>query len=191
MSAGETSSIESSDRASAVTLLVGDDIGRKVITGHLDAAGIAVKEEPGNRLVADRVPSGRLVDVLVARPTRAALQRAVEHFIDGTACSVVVADRPEHVAVAIALLNDELCVLPTIAKREHLRWPSLDERDMRIWQAALSGQSNRRVATVLGLSEIMVKRRVAAMCRKLDVDSRMELCAAGRRYGVEPQPLHP
>lgn len=186
MSTAETLSDRSDE---VVTLLVEDEIGRRVIAGHLSAVGIGVGDGPGNRLVADRIPPGGTVDVLIARPTRASLRRAVELFMADTAHSVVVADRPEHVAIALALLDDELCLLPAIAKREHLHWPSLDERDLQIWQAALAGQSNRLIATSLRLSEITVKRQVATLCRKLDVGSKMELCAAGLRYGLEPQAL--
>jgi DNA-binding NarL/FixJ family response regulator len=172
-----------------VTLSVRDEIGRRLVAFHLDAAGIGSTEHVSTRTVADSIPAEGSVDVLIVRPTRAALRQAAEQFMSGRARSIVVADRPDQVALALELLDDDLCVLPAAARQAYCEWPAITERDVQIWQAALAGQSNRVIAHGLGLSVITVKRRLASLCKQVGVGSRLELCAAGLHYGYEPRPL--
>ena len=62
--------------------------------------------------------------------------------------------------------------------------PQLKPREMQILQHVCAGQQNKEIAFALGLSEVIVKADVKAICRKLGVRNRTEAALKARQDGL-------
>lgn len=62
--------------------------------------------------------------------------------------------------------------------------PQLKSREMQVLQYVCAGQQNKEIAFALGLSEVIVKADVKAICRKLGVRNRTEAALKARQDGL-------
>jgi two-component system nitrate/nitrite response regulator NarL len=65
-----------------------------------------------------------------------------------------------------------------------LAWPQLTPRAVQILSLIQQGQSNRRIARQLGLSETTIRNRFADICIKLGVHTRIEAIARATDLGI-------
>ncbi len=62
-------------------------------------------------------------------------------------------------------------------------WTPLGARDRRLIELLLAGQTNKEMAAALGVSRQAVETRLAHLCRRFDVESRVELALRAEREG--------
>jgi DNA-binding NarL/FixJ family response regulator len=67
----------------------------------------------------------------------------------------------------------------------------LTPRERQVVARVATGESNREIATHLGLSEITVKHHVSSIFDKLGVSNRAELAAYATSRGLAQQPTSP
>lgn len=183
---GETTSLAS------VEISVADDVAMSALRVALLAAGLPCSApERGDRLISDRLHRTRTVDVLLVDRNLIAMSDTVAAVVAGRARCAAMLDEPDRVAGVLSLLQDGVCALPAVVLEASRLVPVLSERERRVWQAVLAGQSNGRIAVALGLSPITVKREVANLGRKSFSSSRVELWAAGIRLGLLPREVRP
>lgn len=64
--------------------------------------------------------------------------------------------------------------------------PDLSVRQVEVLGHVVAGSPNKEIARALGLSEVIIKIHVAALCRRFAVANRTQLATAALRAGVKP-----
>jgi two-component system nitrate/nitrite response regulator NarL len=86
-------------------------------------------------------------------------------------------------AEALRLLTDLVLLGHSFLSAEPARPPdSLSEREQDILRCVSEGQSNKRIARELGITESTVKVHVKALLRKMDVANRTQAAIRAQRY---------
>ncbi len=113
--------------------------------------------------------------------------RIMQDVILGGANAYVPKSAPRQVlvnALQVILAGGSYMPSEVIAALREARAAPRDEltlRQRRVLELLSSGQSNKSIARVLGISEITVKAHVSAILRKLGVANRVQAGLAGRR----------
>ena len=80
--------------------------------------------------------------------------------------------------------------LTSAARREPSPAERLTARERQVIAGVATGESNREIATRLGLSEITVKHHVSNIFDKLGVSNRAELAVYATSRGLASPPPH-
>ena len=130
-----------------------------------------------------RATDGRPVDVLVAPPRAADARTAVDAIAAGRARTVLCADEPEQLPMALEAARAGFAVIPGRIITAANAAPCLDERLRETLALVAAGNSNVAVARRLHESESTAKRDVAELMRLFGVRSRRALADIATRTG--------
>ena len=70
-------------------------------------------------------------------------------------------------------------------------WVPLGARDRRLVELLVAGKTNKEMATAIGVSRQAIETRLSHLCRRFDVESRVELALRAEREGWLAVPGEP